>query len=108
MKNLYFGAASKISTAGKNLVIVGKDSTRYIIPVSSVDSITADVSRRKVTFNLVADVWNYCGCKSIAFDMGTKKAIDNLLKKFHKLGGVAPIMYDCESEKFSIILPCID
>lgn len=108
MKNLYFGKASKISTAGKNLVIVGRDSTRYIIPISSVDSIIADVSRRNVTFNLVADVWDYCGCKSIAFDVGTKKTIDNILKKFHKLGGNAPIMYDCESENFTIILPCID
>lgn len=108
MKNLYFGAASKISIAGKNLLIVGKDSTRYIIPVSSVDSIIAEVSCRKVTFNFVADVWNYCGCKSITFDMGTKKAIDNLLKKFHKLGGIAPIMYNCESENFTVILPCID
>lgn len=107
MKNLYFGKASKIST-GKNLVIVGRDSTRYIITVSSIDSIIADVSRRNVTFNFAADVWDYCGCKSISFDVGTKKAIDNILKKFHKLGGNAPIMYDSESKNFTVIFPCID
>lgn len=76
-----------------NLDIVGKDGTRYIIPVASVASIVINTTIPAIHFNLVRDVWQISGCKSFGFSVVSISIIDNFISSFYANGGRCPVRY---------------
>lgn len=76
-----------------NLIIVGKDSTRYFIPVNSVASIVINKNVPAIHFNLVPEVWQESGCKSFDVVVSSISVIDKFIKDYRKNGGRGLVSY---------------
>ena len=86
MKNLFFGTVSDINITGNNVVIIGTDYTKYIIPIYSVTSITFDNKINVITFKFPEKDWENFGCSSMNFQTSYYSA-DEIIKKYKQTIG---------------------
>ena len=76
-----------------NLAIVGKDGTKYIIPVTSLASININITIPAIHFNLVPAVWQDSGCKSFGISVSSLAVIENFVSAYYENGGRCPVRY---------------